>query len=150
MHNAPSTDPDDLANGWSPSRRAVMRAAAWSMPVIALAVGVPALAASGAAATITPPDPIAAGIGDSVPLVFTVSENGAPLASGVLTVTLNDTNTASFDPDGEGYSSPTLASYTITDGYAFPLVIVAAYGTVTGSATVGGVTISFAVPVSAG
>ncbi|RFA10450.1 hypothetical protein B7R54_15500 [Subtercola boreus] len=143
MNNAPSTEPEQFPGGRTPSRRAVLRTAAWSVPVVAIAVGAPAFAASGGAATITAPDPMAADIGDSIPLVFQISENGAPLASGVLTVALNDASVVSFDPEGEGYSSATLASYVITDGYALPLVIVGSHGTVFGSATVGGVTTSF-------
>ena len=139
----PNSDPDQRGI----SRRAVTTAMAWSVPVVALAAAAPLAAASTTAPSITAMDVLPAAVGDSVPLVFTVTENGVDVATGTLTVTLDDTSIVEFDPDADGYSGPTIASVEIADGVALPLVIVKAAGTVTGSATFGSTSSSFSTQV---
>ena len=125
------------------SRRTVITATAWSVPVIALAVATPLASASDVGVVITPLDSFGAAAGDSVPLVFEVHDNGVAVASGALSVTLDSTDQVEFDPEADGYSSPTVANVEITDGTALPIVIVKAGGTVRGTATYGSTSASF-------
>jgi hypothetical protein len=125
------------------SRRTVTTAMAWSVPVIALAVATPGAAASVTGVVITPLDSFGAEPGESVPLVFEVSDNGVLVAGGVLTVVLDSTDQVEFDPEADGYSSPTVASVEITEGTALPIVLVKAGGAVSGVAIYGGTTSSF-------
>ena len=129
-------------------RRTVTTAMAWSLPVIALAVATPLAAASTSEGVeITGPDSVSGELASSQALVFTVTDGGADVASGVLSITLNDTDALAFDPDADGYSSATTATVDISDGVAVAVVILNGAGTATGAVAFGGYSTSFATPV---
>lgn len=130
-------------------RRTVTTALSWSVPVIGMIAAAPLAAASTpVAVSFTMPEDITdAAIGDSLPLVFFVDADGAPVTSGYVTVVLADTVAAEFDPNQDGYAGPTVANVAIEGGVALAIILVKAFGTVDGTITYGTSTSSFSVGV---
>lgn len=156
----PAAPPSVVEGHAGPSRRSVVTAAAWAVPVVSIALATPAHAASSnARITIGFPDEAPRGLGADLSdaSVLVVSQNGVPLPGETVTFTV--TGPASF-PDG----ALTFTTVTNAAGVAVASGLLAsllAGGVVTLTATASGVapvqtTITvvqtglFAVPVTAG
>ena len=139
---------DNLTPEHGVTRRSFTRAAAWSVPVIAVAVAAPAASASGALSA-SAYDISDVEAGDSFPLSIDVAEGGKPLADGtVFTVSLTDNAVLEFDPDADGFVTSTIASVPITGGVANAIVLVRAFGTTTGAVAYGSSQVSYVVGVT--
>ncbi len=139
---------DNLTPEHGVTRRSFTRAAAWSVPVIAVAVAAPAASASGALSA-SAYDISDVEAGDSFPLSIDVAEGGKPLADGkVVTVSLTDNAVLEFDPDADGFVTSTIASVPITGGVANAIVLVRAFGTTTGAVAYGSSQVSYVVGVT--
>lgn len=139
---------DNLTPVHGVTRRSFTRAAAWSVPVIAVAVAAPAASASGALSA-SAYDISDVEAGDSFPLSIDVAEGGKPLADGtVVTVSLTDNAVLEFDPDADGFVTSTIASVPITGGVANAIVLVRAFGTTTGAVAYRSSQVSYVVGVT--
>ena len=155
----PAAPPSVVEGHAGPSRRSVVTAAAWAVPVVSIALATPAHAASSnARATIGFSNELPRALGSDLSdaSVLVLSQNGVPLANE--TVTLTVTGPASFG------GSTTWTTVTNAAGVAVATGLVASAaegGVVTLTATVAGVapvtaTVTvvqeglFLVPVTAG
>ncbi|MBT9606403.1 hypothetical protein [Microbacterium sp.] len=130
------------------SRRSFTTALAWSVPVVAVAVAAPAASASGQI-TASAYDISDVEVGDSFPLSIDVARDGMPLADGsVVTVSLTDTDVLEFDPDADGYVSPTFATVPTVGGTANAIVLVRSFGVTTGAVAYGSSQATYAVGVT--
>lgn len=126
-------------------RRTFVRGLAWGAPITVLATVVPLAAASGPIVV----DWMSLMTMEDTSIAFTVTNNGAPMVGGTLTIDLTATDVLEFDPEGEGFQSVSRVSLALdTDGQAYALVIPKAAGVVSGVLMVGTHARTFAVEVS--
>jgi hypothetical protein len=134
----PADPPSDLDGPSLPSRRSVVVAAAWAVPVVSIALATPAHAASSnARVTIGFPDDAPRGLGADLSdaTVLVVSQNGVPLPGESVTFTV--TGPAAFADGATSFTTVTNGA-----GVAVPTGLLAsllAGGVVTLTATVSGV-----------
>ncbi|MFT3877044.1 MAG: hypothetical protein QM708_11575 [Propioniciclava sp.] len=131
------------AMGKATSRRTVLKAGAWSAPVIALAVASPAAAASTAASIELVSGPFeGVDVGDPIPLVFSVTgvADGVTATGTILT----------GDTVVEWQDGGTIAFAAVADGMLFFPATVLSHGTFQVEIAVGGAKELFTITVSAG
>ena len=130
------------------TRRSFTTALAWSVPVVAIAVAAPAASASGAL-TAHAYDISDVEVGDSFPLSIDVAEGGRPLRDGtVVTVSLTATAVLEFDPDADGFVTPTIATVPIVGGTANAIILIRAFGATTGAVAYGSSQTTYVVGVT--
>lgn len=134
MSSSPLPDILDKPNGIH--RRRMLRAAAWSVPVIAVAATTPLAAASGtvtvrldsADTPTTGGAAVISGVGAAptqVPLSFALTDgNGVKVTSGTLSATLDSADGTAAWTDSGG--SPFVAATPDADGYVVLMVDVSA------------------------
>ncbi|WP_424937687.1 hypothetical protein, partial [Arenibacterium sp. S380] len=118
------------------SRRTIVKGAAWSVPVIAVAAAVPGAAASGrlAAALTIPGGCVAPGGGLPAATVSVTDESG-PVVDATVTFTFASSDGGTVTIDGKVYPTPN-ATLTLAPGeYALQGVTATTAGTVLVTAT---------------
>lgn len=116
------------------SRRQVVKAGAWSAPVVAVAIAAPGAAATGGPPTVTPTGPPSvSGTGVGRTVIFTTTGSNVPKLSGALdwTHVSQNGNTTTTGTSTAAITSTTVSGVT-TYSFTFVVTFPAASGTATG------------------
>ena len=130
------------------SRRRVIQATAWSVPIIAAAAALPLAAASGTMVLSVTSGDVAPGTlsvrfegvspGDAVPLGISVADASAPVTDGLVSSLTGAGGIAEWSPDNEGTVTPSGLGTSVVNGAATLILnALGTYGTFSVTVEVG-------------